>query len=249
MTKQNQEKLQALLEDIGIKSEDARVYLFLMEFPRSKISLISQKTNINRTTIYLIINRLIGQKLIVEAFDGWKKYWVAQDPIALQEVLANNQQKLQKNLHLFQQLNSQDSTEVVKYYVSEPIIKKLYNQIISDLQPKQWYYVFGNQGAWLDLDRDFYNDFIKRRNSLDINIRIILSEGEDAFKHQKLQNSVNVKIKIYENINPITTNFVLTPKQLTIHNLDTKEHRAVSIKDESTVSSFKEMFEMIWEAL
>jgi sugar-specific transcriptional regulator TrmB len=249
MTKQNKERLQRLLEEIGIRSDDARVYLFLLEYPRSKISLVSQSLNINRTTIYLIINRLIKKNLINEAFDGWKKYYEAQNPSVLKELLIQNQSKLEESLPLFDELISKDSPEIIKYYTTKSAIRTLYNSLIQKIQPKTWYYVFTNQADWLEQDEDFFLDFINKRNKMNLNIKMIFCNSQVAMDHLKLQQSQNIEIKVYNNLNPVMTNLIITPGSFVMHNLDKGEYRAVCINDSSTITSFKEIFETLWESL
>jgi sugar-specific transcriptional regulator TrmB len=249
MTKQNKERLQRLLEEIGIRPDDAKVYLFLLEYPRSKISLVSKNLSINRTTIYLIINRLIKKNLVNEAFDGWKKYFVAQNPSILKEILIQNQSKLEESLPLFDELISKDSPEIIKYYTSRSAIRTLYTNLIQNIQPKTWYYVFTNQSDWLEQDEDFFLDFINKRNKMNISIKMIFCNSKVAMDHLRLQQSKNIAIKVYNNLNPVMTNLIITPRDFVMHNLDKGEYRAVCINDPSTISSFKEIFETLWDSL
>ena len=52
------------LSEFGLSSKEARVYLSLLELGDSKIQDISKETKINRTTVYPIINKLIGKGLV-----------------------------------------------------------------------------------------------------------------------------------------------------------------------------------------
>ncbi len=72
------------LQDLGLSEKEAQVYLALLEVENDSIIDIAKKTNINRTTVYPIIEGLLKKGLASEIQVGKKVFYQAESPERLE---------------------------------------------------------------------------------------------------------------------------------------------------------------------
>ena len=85
--------MQKLLEDFGLEEKEAIVYLALLKNPDITATRISQLTNLDRTLMYQITNRLIEKGLASYIIKNNVRYFTAADPETLVKIL--DEKKLQ----------------------------------------------------------------------------------------------------------------------------------------------------------
>jgi sugar-specific transcriptional regulator TrmB len=78
----------ARLKQIGLSSAGAEVYLRCLEFYKITPSKLAQITNIKRTTLYLILEKLIEERFIYQVVEGKKIYYRANPPVNIMKEVA-----------------------------------------------------------------------------------------------------------------------------------------------------------------
>src|SRR3989344_1434054 len=81
------------LVEIGFSNAEARVYLILLELGRAQAGIISKKTQINRTTTYDLLERLLKKGLITYTIQASRKIFMPVNPKQLVDNL-KEQEKL-----------------------------------------------------------------------------------------------------------------------------------------------------------
>ena len=110
------------------------------------------------------------------------------------------------------------------------------------------YLVIGNQEEWFSLDREFSQKFIEKRAKLNLNIRLLFQDSPLAREHKKFEKNYNEEVKILPKDTSLTTNMVITPRKVVIHQLSIPM-LAIVIENANVVKMNKEMFEMIWNSV
>lgn len=72
------------LQDLGLSEKEAQVYLALLQVENDSIIDIAKKTEINRTTVYPIIEGLLKKGLVSEVQSGKKIFYQAESPERLE---------------------------------------------------------------------------------------------------------------------------------------------------------------------
>ncbi|MCL4374919.1 hypothetical protein M1523_03595 [Patescibacteria group bacterium] len=127
------------LMNLGFSDKEIQIYFFLLENGASAVLEIAKVTNIPRATVYLIIDRLVGQGLVSRSAAGKKKRWLASPPEKLlqtielkksainQAVAAINQSRMQ-----LQALSSAKTQKPkIRYYEGVEGIKSIYEDSLS----------------------------------------------------------------------------------------------------------------------
>jgi len=183
--------------------------------------------------------------MIIE-MHGWKKLFTAENPKKLEQVLDNKKKELKSSLPEFLSLYNLKSDEsTLKYFEGLEAVKSVYESLIEDIKTHDDYLVITRQEAWLNLDEKYFLDFIKRRAKLNINIKMLLQDSPVAREHQKYEQNFNEKIKILPADNPFTTNLIVTPQKVVIHQL-VQPVMAMVIENKNIIKMNQEMFNLIW---
>ena len=101
----------------------------------------------------------------------------------------------------------------------------------------------------MELDPEYFQNFTERRAKLNINTRMLLQDSKTARELKNKEKNYNIKgVKIFPQKMSLTTNIVIIPKKIVIHQL-TPPIMAVVIENKSMINMQKEIFEIIWNSL
>ncbi len=116
--------LRQYLQNIGLGEKEAAVYLSLLEEESASVVKLAQKTKINRTTIYLILEALMKKGLASKTQKDKKAQYLAEPPERLKTYLEREKVKLnersQQLKDVIPQLKSlqreKEDRPIVKYF-------------------------------------------------------------------------------------------------------------------------------------
>ncbi len=86
--------LQKELQEIGLTNDEAAVYVASLELGPATVLEIARKSELNRTTLYAVIERLMQKKLMIRSMHGKRTVFVAEPPEKLQILLKERLAKL-----------------------------------------------------------------------------------------------------------------------------------------------------------
>lgn len=128
------------LMEIGLSEKEALVYVELLKVDSDSVSSIADRTKINRTTVYPVIEQLIEKKLVEEISNDGKSVYKAFSPDRIQTYIETQQIKLRESHSkaddIIPQLKaiSRESGQrpIVEYYEGrEAILKANYDSQMS----------------------------------------------------------------------------------------------------------------------
>ena len=235
------------LIDLGLSENEARVYLAGIELGSTTILELSKASGVKRTTIYTVVESLQELNLMQIEFNGWKKLFKAQNPENLSKILDRRQNILQVLIPKINAINANKGHKnELSYWEGLSAIKQVYNQTLDLVQEQDEYLVLANQESWIDLDAVFFKDFMKRRAVKNLKIRLLFTDTEIARQNQQEQKTHNSQIRLLPKNTKITTNLVITPKQVMIHQL-LPPPTAIVIANPSIIQTHREAFELLWK--
>lgn len=233
-----------VLRNLGLSEQEIAAYTALLTFGSSNATKLAKEMNIKRTTIYPILKRLIEQNIVTEYKQGKKSVFT---PIRPNKLVSNFENKVRKLLEIVPFLENMQSKNTHEYGVrflqSKKELKSFYENILDDYKNDE-YCVIGSATTWINMDRDFFLDYRKRRAQRNIKVKLLLSsdskteEGQDdpslLREYKYLPEKYNFKstIDIYKD-------------RVVIVGPDVKA-LAVIIAIPPMVDIFKIMFEYMW---
>ena len=235
-----------LLKDIGLDEKQATVYLSMISLGPTTALQIARVTEIKRTTIYAVIESLKSSGLVRMEQKGFKRLFVAESPSKLETIMEMKKVSLDKNItDLLQIYNKGGGDSLIKIYENITSIKSVYESLLEDIKPGEDYLVIADSSLWYKLDREYFTSFAERRSKLPIKIRILSQESEDTEYMTKYAQNFNYEVKTLPKGTKLTTNLIITPQKVVIHQLVSPTF-AMVIENRNIINMHKEMFEMIW---
>ncbi len=131
--------LEKYLEEIGLNEKEAKTYLALLAVDNASVIDLGKKTDINRTTVYIVLESLMQKGLVSETKVGKKTHYQAEAPERLETYVER------------QKVVFEERAKRVKDIIPE--IKSI--QRDSGERPVLKY--FDGREAALNSNRDFFN--------------------------------------------------------------------------------------------
>jgi hypothetical protein len=144
--------------------------------------------------------------------------------------------------------NAKGEDSIIKYYEGLEGVKSVYETILKTLRPKEEYMAITNSESWLNSDEKFFRRFLEKRAKLRVHARILLQDNQVARDFKKLEQNYGEHIKILPKDTTLTTNLIITPRQVVVHQL-TPPPMAMVIENANVVKMNREMFEIMWKSI
>jgi len=238
-----------LLEELGLTKNEVKVYLVLLELGNTSAGPLIKKIGMHRAAVYDILNILIDKGLVHYVIQANRKYFEAQSPLRLFELINSKKQKLNEQetqlKQLIPQLQSQRKLSKEEQegtiYKGKKGLKSIFEDILKE--KKEWF-VFGATGQFKEIFHAYFIHFHNKRTKLKIPLKIIFNE---EIKKQKREKELKLcKIKYLPNsyISPSTT-YIYNDK-IVIINWST-EPLAFLMKSKQIANSYRNFFKILWQ--
>ena len=245
----NSEKLTDVLQKIGLTENEAKVYMASISLGPSPVLALSRTAGVKRTTVYSVIEALKMKGLMGEEHKGLKTIFVATNPERLEDVLDERKKMLQKHMpDLATMFNLQAGEGTLRYYESLEAVKGVYNDILKDIHPGDYYLVIGDVQHLVDLDPKFFEGFLERRSKMNLEMRLLYNDTERARHSKQFERNFNQQVKILPEGTKLTTSIVITPQKIVI-NQYAVPFSCIVIQTKSAIHMQKELFEIIWRSI
>lgn len=228
------------LQKIGLNLNEAKIYLALLELGQAQAGEISKKTQINRTTVYDSLERLIQDGLVAFVISANKKVFKPVAPKRLLDQALEKESTIKEILPelegLFSRSKEKEETNIYKG-------RKGIKSILDDILASKEYVAFGSSGRFLEIMKHDFMIFQKRKKALRINSRIILSES--SRKTETVALAYADFRYVPDEFSAPTTTFVYGDKIAIIVWSGTPVATLIESKEVS--KSYKSYFELLWK--
>lgn len=204
------------LEKLGLKSEEALIYVKLLKNGPASLSELSRKLQINRTTLYPYIENLLSMFLIKKTEKGKKVIYTARNPKILKKLIDEKQKTLSK---IFEDLENLYKNNYVYPNANVSQIEE------KDLTPADYAQIISGKSA------------IDKLNLKESNALIIISGNPAGI-------TANHRIKFIKNKNfPDKLALIIEKDKSSIINFQNK--KVIHINDKESSELFYSLFELI----
>jgi len=148
------------LKNAGLKENETKIYIALLERGSSLVSGIYQKTGVHRRNIYDALEKLHEKGLVAYTIKNGKKYFEAVNPERLLDYVKEKEEGIQQILPLLQEkYNLKKSHEEGLVFKGIEGIKSIMQDMLHMQEP---IYVIGGKGKWLANELRFYFPHFER---------------------------------------------------------------------------------------
>jgi len=234
------------LKDLGLTTNESKVYLTLIKNGSSLASTIAKKADLHRRPVYESLNRLIKKGLASSSLKSGKKYFQAYNPKILLEKIKEKETNL---LQILPKLTL-EFNEIKKEIFSEIYEGKqgLTSVMELILKEKSEWLSIGSTGKGSFVLPFYLEHYGRKRAKLKIKRKVLISntkEGKTLGKKLIKEGLVNIKF-LPKNISQPQTIWIFGNKIAII--LVSVECPIIFLIENKNISnSFKEYFNILWK--
>src|SRR3989338_6064541 len=234
------------LQKFGLSEKESKVYLACLELGDSLASDISLKSNLPRTLVYDLLERLIDLGIISYALRNNIKYFQAADPKELIRLVKEKKESLISIMPELQKLQKMKGVKrpKVEVYEGKEGMKTVMNDILRSGAKE--FLAYGSSRSSFEIIPAFMEEWHKERIKKKVIMRILYNNTREA--REKVKNR-KTSLKFTEfKFMPIQlespTATVIYGNKVVLQSW-TKEPFAVMIEDEEMAENQKRYFEEI----
>ncbi|MFH0854249.1 MAG: helix-turn-helix domain-containing protein [bacterium] len=249
--------LNSLLQSLNFSEKETFVYMALLELGSAKAIEISKKTNLNRTTVYDLMESLMQKGLISKYKKGSNTFFNALEPERLityldrekeekMKIIERQKKKVKELLPQLMSLENIASTKPrVQFFEGEKGMREAYEDTLTS---KEIILAFANLETMYEGLPNFFPEYFKRRSAKKIFIRAIIPRNKLSVERVKVNQeemrdtrflpeekmSFSPEVNIYNNKMLIAS---------------WKEKMAIIIESKELADLQKLAFNILWETL
>src|SRR3989344_1825590 len=228
------------LQRLGLNFSEAKIYLVLLELGKSQVGEISKKTQINRTTTYDSLERLIEKGIVIFVIEANKKVFSPVSPKIFLEDIKEKKKAIEEILSelnlIFKESKGKEESNIYRG-------RKGIKSILQDILNYKEYIAFGSSGRFLEVMKYDFVNFQKQKKFKKIKSRVILSESSKKSESVKIANS-EFRFTPDKFTSPTTT-FVYGENTAII--IWSEVPIATLIKSKQVSKSYRNYFELLWK--
>lgn len=237
------------LERIGLAKNDRKVYLALLELGSATVSALVKKTALHRSYVYDLLDKLIDLGLVSFTIKNNKKYFNAENPERILQILKNKEQEIRESelelTRVLPELIQRQKIAIEKQEARIFIGKEGLKSILEDiLQTHKDFVAFGAEGKFKDVFKWYFDNWQKRRAKLGLRYKIVYNSKLKGKRPTKEQKLVEVKFLPEKYEFPATT--IVYGNKIAIIVWEINPIGFV-LESEKTVKSFQSYFALLWD--
>jgi len=226
-----------ILKDIGLKGTEIKAYTTLLQIGSASVSKIAEKSQLDRSQTYDILDKLLSKGLITFVKKNNVKYFQPLRPSALLDLLRKKEEELMKELPKLNNLYNQKEEETqVDVFKGKEGLKAIFQDIIKKGKEQ---YVIGGLEELEDKTPYILNSFLRQMEKKKISERVIYVAGgkitkikTGKYKSIKKEFLTPINTTIYEN----NVVFIVFQNPLFCIRINNKE----------LAKAYKSYFNLIW---
>jgi len=239
------------LSFLGLSDKETQVYLALLQSGEMGVKQLSLVTKIDRTTLYSVLEGLIGKDLASQREKGKVFSFSAHDPKNLLYGIRSQEAKLKEVLPELLDVYRKGSGRIyVRSYHGREDIAKLYESIL-DTPKLVRYDIICSERDWLFLNPKFFKQFKKRRAQKGIRTRLVMETSPTAHERKAGEANDLSQVKLlppaFSPLNFSGGCYILPDR--TIFIAYRQEQAAVEIFSKEINNFMQNIFEFLWKAI
>jgi len=234
--------LSEVLTQFGLNEKEAKVYLASLELGPASILQIAQKSGVNRSSIYYIIEDLKRKNLMTLTSQKKKQLLVPAEPNEIIKLLQDKEELFKSILPQLDALNNLGvkKPKIIYYEGEEGVYRVIKDYLTARKEALSW----GNQEQF-DLALKFDPNLAKKRAQKNIFLKLISPDNLKAREWQKNDKPELRKTKIISpEFYPYKVQIILYNNKISI--TSAKEKIGLIIESEPISETMKMIFNLCW---
>jgi len=229
------------LQEVGLTKTEAKIYIALLELGSALAGEITKKSELNRTIVYYSLDKLIEKGLATYVLEANRKVFKPVKPERLIEILKEKEKNIQDILPELKEKYAKIKTEEdATIYRGKKGLKSVFEDI---LKTNKNYLIFGAEGKFEEVFKDYFYNWNVRRIKQKISIRVLYNEKIRSKREGKLK-LVDMKFLPKELDFPSTTQIYGDKVSIMVWS---DPPFAFVIESKEAVKSYTNFFNILWQ--
>ncbi len=248
-------KINQVLMNLGLQDKEPEIYLTLLKTPGAQpASIIANRSNLNRTTVYKTLVKLVMKGLVTKTQRHGATCFFAEDPENRLKIMIDEKQRQlgEMNHTMIEALplltindDNTDSLPKIRYYEGIEGIKQIYEIVLKTGTDQ---YRYGDITKIYEALGIYTDEYIKKRNDLGITTYAI----EPYYEEEKVQLKRNSKehrevLYIPHKYFPIDGEVRVFGNKVAIMSLRKESPIGVIIESETIAKMFYSIYMLTWK--
>lgn len=241
------------LEALGMSDKESKVYLACLEVGNATANQISTKSGISRSTTYFLLDGLASKGFVSYLDKGKVRHYAAEGPDFLLKRGKQNLSAVEKGMPELQRLWRESTSDQprVRYFRGLNNIKRMYDELL-DLRWKN-YLVFGSVKFWAKTDKEWFWDYMKRRSSAGVHVKLIVEDSPEAREQQEVENKLGgTEVKFvppnFTQVRRLTSDVTVLPDRVIFQNYG-RDMTSTVLHSRESADLMRLQHEMLWKML
>ncbi len=248
----NNDTVIKLLDELGIRDNDAKVYLASLELGPTTITKIAHKAEVERATVYAILDRLKDKGLVTINVKESDRHIQVEAPDKLLILSKHKKRAIEEQEHKFKEIlpdllasvNQRGKQPKVRFYEGKEQFMQVFDASLEEA--KQEMYFFGDAQLFVNfISWDYEKQWIKKRCKKNIFIYLLIHKSKLGEYFLKMDKEQLRETHFLPQNQKFESSFLLWNNKIALWNPVVP--LAIVIEDEIIVKMFKEMFLGLWD--
>jgi len=236
--------LQEALKQYGLNEKEIKVYLALLELGSASVLNISQKAELKRPTVYLILESLIEKKLVSKIPKAGTTAYIAENPDYLLTALENSKKTIQDVLPMLRAIYNIDEVKPqIRFYEGKKNVERIW---LEDTFKSPRIDFISSITALLENYPHVLPVFNKLSEEKRFSTRELVTRQPKDLKYAKKYHSVKRQIRVLPKDFHYTMDMDLYENKVVLASL--KNDFLVMIESEDVAKSFHSLYKLAWQS-
>ena len=231
------DKLIDTLIEMGLTTNEARIYFSILTLGPASVIKISEKSVIKRSTVYPILNSLIDKGLVNIQTQGVKQAFAAENPEKI-DMIVNKRRSILKEIqpdltNLYSEVKNCESH--IKHVHGTTSVKSLFLSTLNELTNDDYCYMISGKIKLQELIPNH------------VESKILLENSDFNREHITQAEKSNAEIKLLKTSKPLATDTIIMAKKMIIAET-TSPHVAITIENQNIIEMNLAMFNAVWNS-
>lgn len=241
-------ELEYFLESLGLSKNEVKTYVALMELGSVPAGPLIKRLGMHRAAVYNLLDILIDKGLVHYVVQANRKYFEAQKPERLFELIDSKKQKLDDQekqlekilpeLELRRELSKESQEGTV--YKGKKGLRSVYEDMLNCKE----ILAFGTTGKFKELFHAYFVHWQRRRVQKKIKLKIIYAESVRKLEREKELGLVEIKYMPDIGITPSST-FIYGDKVVIV--MWSTVPMAFMMRSKNVAESHRHFFNLLWK--
>ena len=241
--------IKSALKSFGLNDEEIKVYLSVLALGVATVRQIALDTNIKRTTIYLITERLIEKGIMGSYKAKYGTHYMVQSPKKLLDRLDDIKNNIQTIMPELEMIEKKDVYEPnVKYYKGKDGFVNILNNTLEKKSHEILYFGSADELNKIIGEKYVLEKYIPKRIEKKISFRQLVVSDVFSKKLKESDDKELRKTKLLPDSCNFNANLVIYLDKV-VYLTSRKEFMAVVVQSKEIAELERKKFNLLWEII